>query len=140
MPALEAQQAQLINALGLLLGEQPAALTGELADPKAIPPVPPRVPVGLPSELARRRPDIRRAEAQLHSATADVGVAVAAFYPSFTFSGSVAIQAIQFNELADWGAGPAPSPSARRSPCRSSRAEGSPARWNCARRSSMRRR
>ncbi len=104
LPTLEAQQAQLINAIGLLLGEKPAALTADLADPKAIPPVPPRVPVGLPSELARRRPDIRRAEAQLHAATADVGVAVANFYPSISLSGSAAIQAIQFSDLADWGA------------------------------------
>lgn len=104
LPALEAQQAQLINALGLLLGAPPAALSTELSDPQAIPPVPPRVPVGLPSELARRRPDIRSAEAKLHAATADVGVAVGDFYPRFSFSGSIAIQAIQFNDLADWGA------------------------------------
>ena len=65
--------------------------------------MPPLVPVGLPSELARRRPDIRQAEAQLHAATADVGVAVADFYPSFTLSGSVAIQGLQFANLADWG-------------------------------------
>jgi NodT family efflux transporter outer membrane factor (OMF) lipoprotein len=60
------------------------------------------VPVGLPSELARRRPDIRRAEAQLHAATADVGVAVADFYPRVTLSGSVAIQATQFKALGSW--------------------------------------
>ncbi len=104
LPTLQAQQAQLINAIGQLLGEKPAALTVELADPKAIPPVPPRVPVGLPSELARRRPDIRQAEARLHAATADVGVAVANFYPSISLSGSAAIQAIQFSDLGDWGA------------------------------------
>ena len=60
-----------------------------------VPPVPPKVPVGLPSELARRRPDIRQAEAQLHAATADIGVAVAAFYPSVTLSGSVGLQSLQ---------------------------------------------
>ena len=103
LPTLEAQQAQLINAVGQLLGEKPAALTADLADPKAIPPVPPRVPVGLPSELARRRPDIRRAEAQLHAATADVGVAVGDFYPRFSLSGSAAIQGLQFSNLGDLG-------------------------------------
>jgi NodT family efflux transporter outer membrane factor (OMF) lipoprotein len=51
--------------------------------------------VGLPSELARRRPDIRQAEAQLHAATADIGVAVANFYPSVTLSGSVGLQSVQ---------------------------------------------
>ncbi|MBV9734444.1 MAG: TolC family protein, partial [Acidisphaera sp.] len=77
LPQLEQQEAQTINALSLLLGEPPGALAAELASPKPIPPVPPEVPVGLPSELARRRPDIRQAEAQLHAATAEIGVAVA---------------------------------------------------------------
>jgi len=53
------------------------------------------VPVGLPSELARRRPDIRQAEAQLHAATADIGVAVADFYPSVKLSGSLGLQSLQ---------------------------------------------
>ena len=66
-----------------------------MAPPKPIPPVPPKVPVGLPSELARRRPDIRLAEAQLHAATADIGVAVANFYPSVTLTGSLGLQALQ---------------------------------------------
>jgi NodT family efflux transporter outer membrane factor (OMF) lipoprotein len=60
------------------------------------------VPVGLPSELARRRPDIRAAEATLHAATADIGVAVADFYPRVTLSGSVALQATQLHDLG-WG-------------------------------------
>jgi NodT family efflux transporter outer membrane factor (OMF) lipoprotein len=93
IPALENREAALINALGLLLGQPPNALRAELADPKPVPPVPPTVPVGVPSELARRRPDIRQAEAQLHAATADIGVAVAAFYPTVTLSGSLGIQA-----------------------------------------------
>ena len=104
LPQLRQQEAQLINAIGLLLGETPGVLRAELMTPKPIPPVPPRVPVGLPSELARRRPDIREAEAQLHAATADIGVAVANFYPTVTLSGSVGIQALQpknlFNSLA----------------------------------------
>jgi NodT family efflux transporter outer membrane factor (OMF) lipoprotein len=103
IPALEARAATLMNAIALLLGEPPAALSARLATQKAIPPVPPQVPVGLPSELARRRPDIRRAEAQLHAATADVGVAVGDFYPRISLSGSVALQATQFSMLGNWG-------------------------------------
>ena len=95
IPRLEQQEAADINALSLLLGQQPNALRGELAEARPVPPVPPRVPVGLPSELARRRPDVAQAEAQLHAATATVGVAVAAFYPSVTLSGSVGLQALQ---------------------------------------------
>jgi NodT family efflux transporter outer membrane factor (OMF) lipoprotein len=102
IPALEQQEAQLINALSLLLGQPPHALRTELAQTQPIPPIPPQIPVGLPSELARRRPDIRQAEAQLHAATADIGVAVADFYPSVSLSGSVGLQALQFKDLGNW--------------------------------------
>jgi NodT family efflux transporter outer membrane factor (OMF) lipoprotein len=96
IPTLEQQEAQTINALSLLLGQPPNALRAELVTAKPIPPVPPRVPVGLPSELARRRPDIRQAEAQLHAATADIGVAEANFYPTLTLTGSFGLQSLQF--------------------------------------------
>lgn len=111
IPGLEQQEAADINALSLLLGQPPNALRGELAEAQPVPPVPPRVPVGLPSELARRRPDVMQAEAQLHAATATIGVAVAAFYPSVTLSGSIGLQALQpshfFNFNArEYAAGP----------------------------------
>jgi NodT family efflux transporter outer membrane factor (OMF) lipoprotein len=54
--------------------------------------------------LTRRRPDIRQAEAQLHAATADIGVAVADFYPRITLSGSVGMQALQFKDIGNWAA------------------------------------
>lgn len=95
IPPLEQRESELINAISLLLGQPPNALQAELIQEKPVPPVPPRVPVGLPSELARRRPDVRQAEAQLHAATADIGVAVANFYPSVTLNGSVGLQALQ---------------------------------------------
>ncbi len=95
IPFLEQQESQYINAISLLLGQPPNALQTELITAKPVPPLPPRVPVGLPSELARRRPDIRQAEAQLHAATADIGVAVANFYPSLTLNGSIGLQSLQ---------------------------------------------
>jgi NodT family efflux transporter outer membrane factor (OMF) lipoprotein len=102
IPALKQAQAQTINQLGFLLGEAPRALTAELTTEKPIPPVPPRVPIGLPSELARRRPDIRAAEAQLHAATAEIGVAVASFYPSISLNGNFDLQATRFVDLGNW--------------------------------------
>jgi NodT family efflux transporter outer membrane factor (OMF) lipoprotein len=101
IPSLEQQEAQSINALSLLLGQPPNALRSELATAKPVPPVPPRVPVGLPSELARRRPDIRLAEAQLHATTADIGVAQANFYPSLSLTGSFGLQSLQLNHAFD---------------------------------------
>ncbi len=99
LPQLEQQEIQGINAIGLLLDEPPLALSRQLLPVKSVPATPPRVPVGLPSELARRRPDIRMAEAQLHMATADIGVAVAEFYPSVRFNGTPTLQALDAKNL-----------------------------------------
>lgn len=102
LPALEDQQARVINALSLLLALEPGALQHELGAAKALPPNPPQVPIGMPSDLARRRPDIRRAEAELHAATANIGVATADLYPRLTMTGSFGLQALRFNKLGDW--------------------------------------
>lgn len=99
LPNLVNQQSALIDAIGLLLGEPPQALRGELAARGRIPFAPPRPPVGVASDLARRRPDIRRAEAQLHAATANVGVAVAEFYPSFKINGNLSVNALDAAKL-----------------------------------------
>jgi NodT family efflux transporter outer membrane factor (OMF) lipoprotein len=60
--------------------------------------------VGLPSDLLRRRPDVREAEAALHEATAETGVAVASFFPDISLSGSVSLQALQFKNLNEFKA------------------------------------
>ena len=99
IPDLQRQESEAINALSLLLDEPPGGLAAELVTPGAVPPPPPRIPVGIPSDLARRRPDIRQAEAQLHEATADIGVAVASFYPTVTLNGSVGFQALDLKNL-----------------------------------------
>jgi NodT family efflux transporter outer membrane factor (OMF) lipoprotein len=102
LPTLQNQKLQTINALSLLLGLEPGALEPELDGLKPLPLTPPTVPIGLPSDLARRRPDIRRAEAELHAATANIGVATADLYPKLSLSGSVGVQAIRFQKLGDW--------------------------------------
>lgn len=99
IPDLERQESEQINALSLLLGQPPGALAAMLVTPGAVPPTPPVLPIGIPSDLARRRPDIRQAEAQLHAATADIGVAVGDFYPSVTLNGSVGFQALDLKNL-----------------------------------------
>ena len=92
IPPLETVIQQNIFALSVLLARPPAALLEDLSRPGAVPLTPPEVPVGLPSDLLRRRPDIRAAEANLHEASALIGVAVADFYPQFSLTGSLAYQ------------------------------------------------
>lgn len=99
VPGLEQRESELINALSFLLDEPPGALRQKLGSPRALPFTPPAVPVGVPSELARRRPDIRAAEAQLHAATADIGVAVASFYPQIQLNGTVGVDALTLPKL-----------------------------------------
>ncbi|NVH75702.1 efflux transporter outer membrane subunit [Paraburkholderia sp. JPY432] len=102
LPQYDQQIAQALNALAYLIGEPPGALEAQLSAPQTVPPVPPVVPVGLPSTLARRRPDIRRAEANLHAATASVGVAVAQFYPDVSLIGKAGTRATNARDLARW--------------------------------------
>jgi NodT family efflux transporter outer membrane factor (OMF) lipoprotein len=99
LPDLQTTEQQSINAIGLLLAQPPRALQAELAPVKDLPLLPPSVPAGLPSALLRRRPDIREAEARLHQATAQTGVAVASFYPDVSLTGSVGTEGLSFGNL-----------------------------------------
>jgi multidrug efflux system outer membrane protein len=90
IPQLEQETQQQENALRLLLGQNPGPVGH--TDPNALAPVPRDLPVGLPSRLLERRPDILQAEQQLIAANARIGVARAQFFPqiSITASGGVA--------------------------------------------------
>jgi NodT family efflux transporter outer membrane factor (OMF) lipoprotein len=102
LPALEQQISAAIHTLSILVGSEPESLRAELEQPAAIPPVPPVVPVGLPAELARRRPDIRQAEASLHAATAQIGVAIGALFPRLTLSAAGGFQSVTPGGLLQW--------------------------------------
>jgi NodT family efflux transporter outer membrane factor (OMF) lipoprotein len=99
LPPLRIQEAELINAIGLLLGDAPRALETELHRSRMLPRVPRKVPVGLPGTLVRRRPDVREAEAHLHEATAQTGVAVANFYPDVTLNGAASVESLHLSNL-----------------------------------------
>ena len=100
IPQLQAQARGQIHALGVLIGQDPESLAGELDRPAGeLPSVPQTLPVGLPSELLRRRPDVREAERQLAQATANVGVQVAQLYPSFNIVALGAFAAPEVGEL-----------------------------------------
>ncbi len=88
-----------IHRLSVLLGQEPGALRAELLPGAPVPVTPPGVPVGLPSELLERRPDIRQAEAQIAAATARVGEAKAEYFPRFLLLGTAGRQASQLHDI-----------------------------------------
>jgi NodT family efflux transporter outer membrane factor (OMF) lipoprotein len=102
IPTLESALKQSAYRLDVLLGLQPGSLWDQLAIERAIPSLPPEVLVGLPSELLRRRPDIRRAERQLAAATAQIGAATADLFPKFFLTNTVGLQSIS---SSDWFTG-----------------------------------
>lgn len=105
IPRLETSVRQSAHALAVLLGRPPGELVAMLADSRPVPTATSAVPTGIPSDLLRRRPDIRSAEANAHAATARIGVAVADLFPKFALNGSLSQQSAK---LSDWL-----SPSAR---------------------------
>jgi NodT family efflux transporter outer membrane factor (OMF) lipoprotein len=102
LPGYEKQAQQAINQLCVLVGQPPSALDPLLTPPAPMPAIPAVVGIGVPAELARRRPDIREAEAQLHAATANVGVATASFYPDVSLTGNVGLRALDASYLTNW--------------------------------------
>ena len=109
LPALQKALAQTRHQLATLTGRLPGEATlpqftlGALTMPKEI-------PLTLPSKLTRQRPDVRAAEAALHQASAQVGVATANLYPNIGLSGSYGTEAVKFGDLfsagtAIWGLG-----------------------------------
>jgi outer membrane protein, multidrug efflux system len=102
LPAFDLQIAEGINALSALLGREPDALRGELEMAAPIPAVPDTVAIGVPADLARRRPDIREAEATLHVATAQIGVATADLFPRLVLSAQGGLQSQAFSQLGEW--------------------------------------
>jgi NodT family efflux transporter outer membrane factor (OMF) lipoprotein len=111
VPALQTSLQAAIHRLGVLLGRPPGALAEELAQVSPIPAAPPVVPVGLPSELLLRRPDVQRAERRLAAATANIGVATADLFPKFFLTGAAGFQSVSPSDWFTagsrfWSAGP----------------------------------
>jgi NodT family efflux transporter outer membrane factor (OMF) lipoprotein len=100
-----------MHRLSVLLGKPPGALLGELARVQPIPLGPESVPIGLPSGLLRRRPDVRRAEQGLAAATARIGVATADLFPRFSLLGTLDLRSNDLGSLFSagsraWALGP----------------------------------
>lgn len=107
-PPLLDQEAQLSSRIALLAGERPGGLRDELA-PRPTAQMAakdadlPTLDLGLPSELALRRPDIQAALARLHAATADIGVAIADLYPRIVLGASFGLESTARSHVDDWG-------------------------------------
>lgn len=91
IPSLESSLRQAENALSILLGMPPGKVQDLLGEKRSIPSAPAKVAVGVPAELLRRRPDVRRAELQAAAQSAQIGVAEADLYPSFTLFGTIGL-------------------------------------------------
>jgi NodT family efflux transporter outer membrane factor (OMF) lipoprotein len=101
IPALDAQALSLEHAIATLLAQEPDALAAELEATAPAPALPAGLPVGMPSDLLRRRPDIRAAERNLAAATAEIGVAVADLYPKFNLLAGVSLASNSLDTLFD---------------------------------------
>ena len=102
IPVLETGRRRTQNRLCTLLGMPPRDLEGELGDAAGIPAAPPEVAVGIPAELLRRRPDVRRAEREAAAQCARIGIAESDLYPQFAITGNIAFESQYFADLFDW--------------------------------------
>jgi len=105
---LGVQRAQLEHAIAVLIGKAPAELT---ITPAALPQIVPVIPVGLPSQLLERRPDVAAAERRMAAANAQIGAAKAAYFPTLTLGASAGFRGIDSTWLTApahfWTLGPA---------------------------------
>jgi len=111
IPLLEQDIQRSTHRLSILIGKEPAELESQLAARAPIPPATPDIPVGLPSELLRRRPDIRLAEREVAAAAARVGVATADLFPRFFLTGAAGLESLNASDFFSagsrfWSVGP----------------------------------
>jgi NodT family efflux transporter outer membrane factor (OMF) lipoprotein len=99
IPPLESNRRQAANQLCILLGMPPRDIDDLLTGRKPIPSVAPNVALGIPADLLRRRPDIRRAERNVAAQSAMIGYATSDLYPHFSITGSMYVDAEKFNDL-----------------------------------------
>src|SRR5262245_14652172 len=111
IPPLEELRERSVHRLGVLLGKPPRVLAAQLAAATPLPAVPRRVPIGLPSDLLRPRPDILRAERHVAVASAQIRGAIADLFPRFYLTGAAGLQSFETGDLFKsgsrfWSLGP----------------------------------
>jgi outer membrane protein, multidrug efflux system len=111
IPPLETATRGSMYSLAVLLGLEPGELLAELSPLKPVPPAPPEVSIGLPSDLLRRRPDVRRAERQLAAETARIGVTQSEWFPKLSLTGDAGVESVSLGKWFEpgsrfWSIGP----------------------------------
>jgi NodT family efflux transporter outer membrane factor (OMF) lipoprotein len=111
VPPLEAAVRGNMFGLAVLLGREPGELVAELSPSAPVPPAPPEVPIGLPSDLLSRRPDVRRAERQLAAETARIGLAKSDWFPKLSLTGDAGMESVSLGKWFEpgslfWSLGP----------------------------------
>ena len=99
IPPLESSRRQAMNQICILMGMPPKDINDLLNGRQPIPSAPPDIALGIPADLLRRRPDIRRAEREVAAQSAKIGIATAELYPHFSITGSVYLDAERFKDL-----------------------------------------
>ncbi|MEN6439011.1 MAG: efflux transporter outer membrane subunit [Syntrophobacter sp.] len=103
VPPLRMELSRSVNTMAVLLGRPPGTLQEDLSTPKPIPIPPEKATVGVPVDLLRQRPDIRRTERQLAAATARIGIATADLYPSLSLKGALGLESIDAGDVFNAG-------------------------------------
>jgi outer membrane protein, multidrug efflux system len=103
LPALRTALEEAKNRLAVLVGAHPGELHKELEPVRPVPVVPLNVAVGIPADLLRQRPDVRKAEQELAAQTARIGVATADLYPKLSLNGSIGFDALSTGDLLSSG-------------------------------------
>lgn len=104
LPVLRSSLEQAKHRIALLLGQPPTAVNSLLSTSAPIPNTSNNIAIGIPADIVRQRPDVRRAERKLAAQTAQIGVAEAARYPNFTLAGSIGLESLVYANLYTAGA------------------------------------
>jgi NodT family efflux transporter outer membrane factor (OMF) lipoprotein len=99
IPSLKSGLEQAKNRIAVLIGREPGALDSEIDEYRPVPVAPNEIALGIPADLLRRRPDLRKAERELAAQTAKIGVAEADLYPKIALSGNIGLSALNLGDL-----------------------------------------
>jgi NodT family efflux transporter outer membrane factor (OMF) lipoprotein len=99
LPTLRTGKEAALNRIAVLLGEQPGEVHSLLEQQGSMPVIPLTLAIGIPADVLRNRPDVRRAERKLAAQSARIGVATADLYPKLTLGGSIGFETLKMNAL-----------------------------------------